>query len=119
MSHLGNAEPPTSKRARMVEVIMGIEIFDDSIGQSIKAKLMNHAMTQYKTPQKQLEEAINRTHLIVECSRMSMVEALESEVSVMLFRNVDADEALVPISFIAGVMHAIDVLKGVNSIIDN
>jgi hypothetical protein len=37
----------------------------------------------------------------------------------MLFRNVDADEALVPISFIAGVLHAIDVLKGVNSIIDN
>lgn len=119
MSHLGNAKPPTSKRARMVEVIMGVEIFDDSIGQSIKAKLMNHAISQYKTPPKQLEEAIDRTHLIVECSRMSMVEALESEVSVMLFRNVDADEALVPISFIAGVLHAIDVLKGVNSIIDN
>lgn len=119
MSHLGNRKPTVSKRARMVEVIMGVEIFSDSIGQSIKAKLMNHAISQYKTPPKQLEEAIDRTHLIVECSRLSMVEALESEVSIMLFRNANAEEALVPITFIAGVMHAIDVLKGANSIIDN
>lgn len=119
MSHLGNAKPTVSKRARVVEVLMGIEIFDDSIGQSIKAKLMNHAIRQYKTPPKQLEEAIDRTHLIVECSRMSMVEALESEVSIMLFRNVNSEDALVPITFIAGCMHAIDVLKGANSIIDH
>jgi hypothetical protein len=116
---LGHAESCIGKRTRLVEIIMGIEVFDDSIGQSIKAKLMNHAINQYQTPPKQLEDAIDRTFLIVELSRAAMVEALESEVSIMLFRNVNAEEIIVPVPFIAGVMHAVDVLKGDNSIIDH
>ena len=97
---------------------MGVEIFDDPIGQSIKAKLMNHAMSEYQTPVEKLEPAIDRTHLIVEYTRQAVIEALESEVSIMLFRNVNSESSEIPIPFIAGVMHAIEVCKTGKSIVD-
>jgi len=97
---------------------MGLEVFSDSIGQGIKAKLMNYAAEHYSTPPEQLEAAVDRTHLIVGAAREACVEALENEVSVMSFRNVNADEEVIPITFMAGVLHALDVIKGGHSIID-
>lgn len=97
---------------------MGIEIFRDPLGQSIKSKLMTYASEHYSTPPEQLEAAVERTHLIVEAVKEACVDALESEISVMSFRNVNANEELIPVTFIAGVLHALDVIKTGTSIID-
>jgi len=102
----------------MVKVIMGLEVFSDSIGQGIKAKLMNYAAEHYSTPPEQLESAVDRTHLIVSAAREATIEALENEISVMTFRNINSDTHEIPITFIAGVLHALDVIKGGKSIID-
>lgn len=119
MSRVDHYAPSRCKSAGLVEVIMGIEIFDDPIGQSIKAKLMNHAMSEYQTPVEKLEPAIDRTHLIVEYARQAVIEALESEVSIMLFRNVNSPDVEIPVTFVAGVMHAIEVCKTGKSIVDH
>jgi hypothetical protein len=97
---------------------MGLEVFSDSLGQGIKAKLMNYAAEHYSTPPEQLEAAVDRTHLIVGAAREACIEAIEGEISVMTFRNINADEDIIPVLFIAGVLHALDVLKGGKSIID-
>ena len=97
---------------------MGIEIFRDPLGQSIKAKLMTYAAEHYSTPPEQLEAAVERTHLIVEAVKEACIDALESEISVMSFRNVNANEELIPVTFMAGVLHALDVIKTGTSIID-
>ena len=82
---------------------MGIEIFKDPIGQGIKSKLMNYAAEHYSTPSDQLEAAVERTHLIVGAAREATIEALENEISIMTFRNINAGENEIPITFIAGV----------------
>lgn len=97
---------------------MGVEIFDDPIGKGIKAKLMNYAAEHYSTPSDQLEAAVDRTHLIVGAAREACIEALETEISVMTFRNINSEKDVIPVLFLAGVLHALDVLKGKNSIID-
>jgi len=97
---------------------MGLEIFSDPIGQGIKAKLMNYAAENYETPKEQLEVAVEGTHLIVSASRQACIEALENEISIMTFRNINSGENEIPITFIAGVLHALDVLKGGSSIAD-
>jgi hypothetical protein len=102
----------------MVKVIMGLEVFSDPIGQGIKAKLMNYAAEHYSTPSDQLEAAVDRTHLIVSAAREATLEALENEISVMTFRNINSDTHEIPITFIAGVLHALDVIRGGKSIID-
>jgi hypothetical protein len=94
------------------------EVFRDPVGQSIKSKLMTYAAEHYSTPPEQLEAAVDRTHLIVQAARESCIDALESEVSIMTFRNINSDTEEVPITFIAGVLHALDVLKGGLSIMD-
>jgi hypothetical protein len=97
---------------------MGLEIFSDPIGQGIKAKLMNYAAENYETPQEQLEVAVEGTHLIVSAAREATIEALENEISIMTFRNINSDSYEIPVTFIAGVLHALDVIKGGKSIID-
>jgi len=102
----------------LVVELMGLEIFSDPIGQGIKAKLMNYAAEHYETPQEQLEVAVEGTHLIVSAAREACIEALENEISIMTFRNINSGENEIPITFIAGVLHALDVLKGGKSITD-
>jgi hypothetical protein len=102
----------------MVKVIMGLEVFSDPIGQGIKAKLMNYAAEHYSTPSDQLEAAVDRTHLIVSAAREAIIEGLENEISIMTFRNINSGTDEVPIMFIAGVLHALDVVKGGKSIMD-
>jgi hypothetical protein len=94
------------------------EVFRDPVGQSIKSKLITYAAEHYSTPPEQLEAAVDRTHLIVQAARESCIDALESEVSIMTFRNINSDTEEVPITFIAGVLHAIDVIRGGKSIMD-
>lgn len=115
---MGHRKPKRGERTRLAEIIMGLEVFSDSIGQGIKAKLMNYAAEHYSTPPDQLEAAVDRTHLIVGAAREACIEALETEVSVMTFRNINSEEDVIPITFLAGVLHALDVLKGGHSIID-
>ena len=97
---------------------MGIEIFNDPLGQSIKSKLMNYAAAHYKTPSDQLEAAVERTYLIVEAVKEACIDALENEISIMSFRNVNSNETVIPITFMAGVLHALEVIRSGASIID-
>jgi hypothetical protein len=100
----------------MVETIVGVEIFNDPVGQRIKALLMNYAMEHYDRTPEQLEPGIDQTHLIVGFTRQAIIDSLMAEVEVMTFRNVN-DEHQIPTLFIAGVLHAVDVAGGKGSVI--
>jgi hypothetical protein len=100
----------------VAETIVGIEIFDDPVGQRIKSLLMNYAMDHYDRTPEQLEPGIDQTHLIVGFARQGVIDSLMAEVEVMTFRNVN-DEQQIPTLFIAGVLHAADVAAGKGSII--
>ena len=95
---------------------MGVEVFNDPVGQRIKALLMNYAMEHYDSTPEQLEPGIDKTHLIVGFTRQAIIDSLMAEVEVMTFRNVN-DEHQIPTLFIAGVLHAVDVAGGKGSII--
>ena len=101
----------------MVETIVGVEVFDDPIGQRIKSLLMNYAMEHYDSTPEQLEPGINQTHLIVGFTRQAIIDSLMAEVEVMTFRNVNSTEHQIPTLFIAGVLHAVDVAGGKGSVI--
>ena len=95
---------------------MGVEVFDDPVGQRIKALLMNYALEHYDRSPEQLEPGIDQTHLIVGFARQAVIDSLMAEVEVMTFRNVN-DEHQIPTLFIAGVLHAVDVAGGKGSVI--
>jgi hypothetical protein len=95
---------------------VGVEIFDDPVGQRIKALLMNYALEHYDSTPEKLEPGINQTHLIVGFARQAIIDSLMAEVEVMTFRNVN-DEHQIPTLFIAGVLHAADVAAGKGSVI--
>ena len=96
---------------------MGIEVFDDPIGQRIKSLLMNYAMENYDSTPEQLEPGIDRTHLIVTFARQAVIDSLMAEVEVMTFRNANSKDHQIPTLFIAGVLHAVDVAAGKGSVI--
>ena len=100
----------------MGETIVGVEVFDDPVGQRIKALLMNYALEHYDRSPEQLEPGIDQTHLIVGFARQAVIDSLMAEVEVMTFRNVN-DEHQIPTLFIAGVLHAVDVAGGKGSVI--
>ena len=101
----------------MVEAFVGVEIFDDPVGQRIKALLMNYALEHYDSTPEKLEPGINQTHLIVGFTRQAIIDSLMAEVEVMTFRNVNSQEHQIPTLFIAGVLHATDVAGGKGSVI--
>jgi hypothetical protein len=101
----------------LVKTIVGVEIFEDPVGQRIKALLMNYAMEHYESTPEQLEPGIDRTHLIVSFARQAIIDSLMAEVEVMTFRNVNSQEHQIPTLFIAGVLHAVDVAGGKGSVI--
>lgn len=96
---------------------MGVEIFDDPVGQRIKALLMNYAMEHYDSTPEQLEPGINQTHLIVAFTRQAVIDSLMAEVEVMTFRNANDKGHQIPTLFIAGILHAADVANGKGSVI--
>jgi hypothetical protein len=100
----------------MVKTIVGVEVFNDPVGQRIKALLMNYAMEHYDRTPEQLEPGIDQTHLIVGFTRQAIIDSLMAEVEVMTFRNVN-DQHQIPTLFIAGVLHAVDVAGGKGSVI--
>ena len=100
----------------MVKTIVGVEVFNDPVGQRIKALLMNYAMEHYDKTPEQLEPGIDQTNLIVGFTRQAIIDSLMAEVEVMTFRNVN-DEHQIPTLFIAGVLHAVDVAAGKGSVI--
>jgi len=101
----------------MVETIVGIEVFDDPVGQRIKSLLMNYAMNHYQGKPESLEDSIDRTHLIVSFARQAVIDSMMAEVEVMTFRNANTKDFQIPTLFIAGVLHAIDVAQGKGSVI--
>ncbi len=117
LSHLGDTESERSSRTRLVKTIVGVEIFDDPVGQRIKALLMNYALEHYDSTPEKLEPGINQTHLIVGFTRQAIIDSLMAEVEVMTFRNVNSQEHQIPTLFIAGVLHAADVAGGKGSVI--
>lgn len=119
LSFLGNTEPKRSSRTRMVETIVGVEVFNDPVGQRIKALLINYALTQYDSTPEQLEPSIERTHMIVAFTRQAMLDSIMAEVEVMTFRNANSKDTQIPTLFIAGVLHAADVASGRGSVIGN
>jgi hypothetical protein len=103
----------------MVETIVGVEVFNDPVGQRIKALLINYALTQYDSTPEQLEPSIERTHMIVAFTRQAMLDSIMAEVEVMTFRNANSKDTQIPTLFIAGVLHAADVASGRGSVIGN
>jgi hypothetical protein len=101
----------------VVEAFVGVEVFDDPVGQRIKALLMNYALEHYDSTPEKLEPGINQTHLIVTFTRQAIIDSLMAEVEVMTFRNVNSTDSQIPTLFIAGVLHAADVAGGKGSVI--
>jgi type III secretory pathway component EscU len=99
----------------MVEVFMGVEVFHDSIGQRIKALMINYGLETTKLPIDKIEESVDKTHQIVSFSRQACVDVLNAEADILCFRQVMGDK--IPMEFISGVIHASRVLSHDNSII--
>ena len=116
LPHLDDTESKRSTRTRLAETIVGVEVFDDPVGQRIKSLLMNYAMEHYETPPEKLEPGINGTHLIVGFTRQAVIDSMMAEVEVMSFRNANGEHQI-PTLFIAGVLHAVDVASGKGSVI--
>jgi hypothetical protein len=114
---LGDLQSRRSVSTRVVEAFVGVEIFDDPVGQRIKALLMNYALEHYDSTPEKLEPGINQTHLIVGFTRQAVIDSLMAEVEVMTFRNVNSSDHQIPTLFIAGVLHAADVAAGKGSVI--
>ena len=96
---------------------MGVEVFNDPVGQRIKALLMNYALENYSGKPDSIEASVDRTHLIVSFARQAVIDSLMAEVEVMSFRNANSTDAQIPTLFIAGVLHAADVASGKGSVI--
>jgi hypothetical protein len=96
---------------------MGVEVFDDPVGQRIKSLLMNYALENYSGAPDSLEASVERTHLIVSFARQAAIDTLNAEIEVMTFRNANAGEPQIPTLFIAGLLHAADVIGGRGSVI--
>lgn len=95
---------------------MGIEIFDDPVGQRIKALLINYAL--YKDPTrsiKSIEASVDKTHQIVAFTRQACIDALSAEADVLCFRQVTGEP--IPIDFVSGILHSAQVISGKDSII--
>lgn len=101
----------------MVKKFVGIDVFDDPIGQRIKALLMNYALENYSGSPESIEASVDRTHLIVSFARQAIVDSIMAEVEVMSFRNASSTDVQIPTLFVAGVLHAADVAQGRGSII--
>lgn len=101
----------------MVETIVGVEVFDDPVGQRIKSLLMNYALEHYSGKPESIEASVDRTHLIVSFARQAIIDSIMAEVEVMSFRNANSSDAQIPTLFIAGVLHAADVATGKGSVI--
>ena len=101
----------------MVEEFVGVEIFDDPVGQRIKSMLMNYALEHYSGKPESIEASVDRTHLIVSFTRQAIIDSIMAEVEVMSFRNANSTDAQIPTLFIAGILHAADVASGQGSVI--
>jgi len=96
---------------------VGVEVFDDPVGQRIKALLMNYALENYSGNPDSLEAGVDRTHLIVAFARQAAIDAVMAEIDVMTFRNANSTDHQIPTLFIAGLLHAADVINGKGSVI--
>ena len=101
----------------MVKELVGVEVFDDPVGQRIKSLLMNYALENYSGKPESIEASVDRTHLIVSFARQAIIDSIMAEVEVMSFRNANSTDAQIPTLFIAGILHAADVASGKGSVI--
>ena len=91
------------------------EIFNDPVGVNIKARLMNYASERYNKPYELIEPSVDRLDHIVSIVRDSIEDCLDAEIGVFSSRGYVGDS--VPVLFLAGMAHALDVIKGEASII--
>lgn len=94
---------------------MGLEIFEDPVGESIKARLMNFAAQKNKKPFHKIEPSVNRLSEVVSLTREAIEDCLDAEIGVFSSRGYEGDP--IPVLFLAGLAHALDVIKGQASII--
>lgn len=96
---------------------MKSNVFEDPIGVNIKARLINYASEKYKKPPEEITPSVERLDSIVEIVRESIEDCLDAEMGVFASRGYTGDS--VPVLFLAGLAHALDVIKGEASIIGN
>lgn len=95
---------------------MGLEVFDDPVGQRIKALLINYAIHKDPTRSvKSIEASVDKTHQIVAFVRQASIDALNAEADVLCFRQVTGQT--IPMDFVSGILHSVQVISGKDSII--
>lgn len=98
----------------MVEKFVGLDnsqVFEDAVGQAIKRRLLNFAVTKYNNPDPEvMEAAVNRTKNVVAITREAILEALKAESELLIFKQTFNEP--IPTLFISGVLHSIDVIQG-------
>lgn len=99
---------------------MDVNIYQDHVGQAIKAKLMNYAIGKFVDPPASIEASIDRMSTIVAIVREAIENCLDAEMGCLSSRgylSTEDTEEKVPIIFLAGLSHGLDVIKGNVSLI--
>lgn len=100
----------------MAEEFLGLDPFEDEVGQTIKQRLIGFASEAYENPNyDRIAQAVKQSSHVVAITRDSIEDYLRGESQVLLFRHANGEE--IPTLFIAGVLHAIDVIEGRGSVI--
>lgn len=89
---------------------MGIEIFNDTLGKRIYNMMIDHALEHGIPNDKSLHKDIDKTHKIVEITRQATADVVNAEAETFFFRMANGEE--VPYLFVAGILHAVDVING-------
>jgi len=100
----------------MAEEFLGLDPFQDEVGETIKQRLIGFAAEAYDNPNyDRIAQAVKQSSHVVAIARDAIEDYLKGESQVLLFRQAQGDE--IPTLFIAGVLHAIDVIEGKGSVI--
>lgn len=95
---------------------MGLNPFEDEVGIAIKQRLVGFAAEAYDNPNyDRIHQSIKQAAQVVAVTRDAIEDYLRGESEVLLFRHSQGEE--IPTLFIAGVLHAIDVIEGKGSVI--
>lgn len=100
----------------MAEEFLGLNPFEDEVGNSIKARLISFAAEAYENPNlDRISQAIKQSASLVSVTRDAIEDFLRGEIEVLVFRQSQGEE--IPTLFIAGCMHALDVIEGHGSVV--
>jgi|GEM_PF-5846326 len=87
-------------------------IYETLIGQRIKNKFIQHAYDkEYKGSHDDLLDSINALENVVQIVKTSITDVIRGEIDVLSLRSVDEPENPRLTMFIAGLMHARDMIE--------